>query len=501
MQFSDIMQLRKSGQIDEALHQASDAFKADSDNIWNKRALAWVYYDLMKSASQPENFSVFIDWLSKIRELNLSSDEQMVFDSCARCVSSFIFAMKRAGNIDINRINQLFDFIKDFHFTKPSDTYTFLLKGFHQVHKDWSRYSEFAEWWDLSNFRPVDFEKETFDDKKIMSIGEQVFIAMAKEVLPKNGGNGQPVFEREKAEQFLFKLDQVIEKYPNLTYPPYYKAKLLLALGDNENMLNAFLPFAKRNKQNFWVWQLLGDIYKSETDKRFSCYCRALQCFSPEQMLLNVRTELAAMLVDKGLYQEAKTEIESVIETRKKNDFRIPSQLIEWQKKEWYLKASKLSDNKKLYLLHGPKAEALLYADIEQLVVLISFVNKDKKIGHFIASNDFQGFFKYDRFASDLRTGDLIKVRFKEMKAEGPSYLYSIDKYTESEMFPGLKESFSGTLKVNDKEGFGFVDHVFIPKNIIDKAGIAVSKEVKGQCIRNYDRKKEKWGWVAVSFE
>ena len=45
MSFKEIKDLRKAGKLDEALKMANQDLETDSDNIWNIRAAAWVYYD------------------------------------------------------------------------------------------------------------------------------------------------------------------------------------------------------------------------------------------------------------------------------------------------------------------------------------------------------------------------------------------------------------------------------------------------------------------------
>jgi len=49
MSFKEIKELRQAGKLEEALQMANQALETDPDNIWNKRAIAWVYYDYIKN--------------------------------------------------------------------------------------------------------------------------------------------------------------------------------------------------------------------------------------------------------------------------------------------------------------------------------------------------------------------------------------------------------------------------------------------------------------------
>lgn len=125
MSFSDIKKLREADKLEEALQMAQQNLEAQPDNIWNKRAIAWVYYDYLKKNASSENFSVFKENLTKIKELNLPEDERMIFDNSAWQVGSILFAINKTEPIDHVKINDLFDIIREFHFSKPSEAYSF----------------------------------------------------------------------------------------------------------------------------------------------------------------------------------------------------------------------------------------------------------------------------------------------------------------------------------------------------------------------------------------
>ena len=132
MSFKEIKELRQAGKLEDALQMANQAIEAEPDNIWNKRAIAWVYYEFLKKNSQPATFEIFKENLIKIKELQLPEDELMVFDNCAWQIGSIIFSLQKSEPVDYAKINQLFDIIRDFHFSKPSESYSFVYKDFHK---------------------------------------------------------------------------------------------------------------------------------------------------------------------------------------------------------------------------------------------------------------------------------------------------------------------------------------------------------------------------------
>lgn len=214
MSFKEVNELRKSGKLEQALKMALldfellqkesvqelnptssdvDLMKIQGmtfqrfDNkfsaLWAKRALAWVYYEYLKINCKPEKYSSFKDYLNKIKELQLPQDEKMVFDSCVWQVGRIIYALQKQENIDFKKINEIFEIIKDFHFTKPSEGYSYLYKAFHTLNENWDKYLDFADWWDFENFRSEDYLNEEFNGRQIMSIVERAYIAYAKNLL------------------------------------------------------------------------------------------------------------------------------------------------------------------------------------------------------------------------------------------------------------------------------------------------------------------------------
>lgn len=508
--FSDINKMRKSGNLDEALQMANQALVAEPDNIWNKRAAAWVYHEYLKKNNSANHYEAFIENLTKIKELQLPEEEKMLFDSCAWQTGKIIFALLNEKNFEINKIDQLFATIKDFNFTKPSDAYSFLFKAFLKVHQNWSSFLEFADWWDFDNFQSTDYLPEEYNGRKLISIVEQAYIAYSKMLLEgeiteeykkkifKPLGAIPKKVNKEKVESFLPKLSELVENHPEYQYPSFYLAKLLLALGENENILSAFLPFAKRKKNEFWIWDILADIHKEDENLQFACYCKALSLNTPEKFLVKLREKFAEILIDKKMYDEARTEIAILITTRQEEQWPISDKIIGWTKEEWFGNNFQYSDNKELYLKHIDKAEELLYNDIAEEVVVVEFVNKHKHILNFIKNKDEKGFFKYEYHLKNPKIGDVIKVRFAGNSKEGFYKIHTLKLADESAKSEALKD-FEGNIKVISPQNFGLIGDVFVDNVTVEKNNFTNGQKIKGKAILSFNKKKNEWGWKVIS--
>ena len=498
MPAKEIKELRKSGKFEEALEMAKAELQPDPSNIWAKRNISWVYYDYVKLNVAPQHCDEFISWLAEINGLQLGTEEKMLFENLSWQIGKMVFALHKENTSDVQKTMQLLETIKSYPFTKPSESYSFLFKAFHKSLKDSDNYNQFADWWNLENLRTEDFEKEKLPDgKEVMSIAEQAYITYAKHLLPKHLQNGEIIFNEEKAESFLLSLDNIIKNYPQYQYPPYFKAKLLLALGDIESMRSTLLPFAKKKKNDFWVWDLLGETYSDDKEKILACYCKALTCQSPEEMLVNLRQRMASIMVQKRFYDEAKTEIELLVKSKQSNGFRIPVEVLNWTEQDWYRNATVKSSNSDFYKKYSVIADGLVFGDIQQEVIVAEFVNSDKKILNFVASKTRSGFFKYDRFLKKVEIGDKFLARLEGSGANTRYNVITLEK-TELPANNEIMKEFNGKIRKNENQPFGFVDDIFIEPRLIEKQKLVDGNELSGTAIISFNKKKNDWGWKAI---
>lgn len=498
MSFKEIKELRKSGDLEGALKLASAALEADSENIWNKRNAGWVYYEYLKKYSSAEHYDNFKKHLLNIKALNLPEGESMMFNQCAWQIGKFVFALKKDEPIDYAKVDSLFEIIKDFHFEKPSEAYSFIYKAFHSDYQNWNRYLDFADWWNFNNFISDDYQKEAFNNRTMMSVVEQAYIAYSKKLL-----DGEPIdstgqhweINKGRAERFMPMLESVVDNHPEYMYPGYYMAKLLLEMGDKENVLSTFLPFAKKKKNDFWVWELMADIVEDDETK-FACYCKALSLKTHEDFLVKTRQAFAKMLADKEFYNEAKTEIKLIVETREKNGWKIPNQITNWMNQDWFKNSTENKNNKQLYAQYINRADEILFQDIPEEVVVVEFVNEHKTMLNFVKNKNKYGFFNYRNQIDKPEIGDILKVRFSDDGDNGYFKVLSAKKTDPSTPTEAIK-SFEGALKVISPQNFGFVENIFVEPRLINDNSLVDKQAVKGKAILSFNKKRNEMSWKA----
>lgn len=499
MSAKEIKELRQEGKLQEALELARIELQDEPDNIWAKRNISWVYYDYLKLSTTPDKAEDFLHYLNLLNELNLGAEEKMLFENICWQIFSLANSLSKESTIDNSKADRLFEAIENIPFPKPCKPYSILFSGMHKLMKGNPNYLKFADWWGFENFESADFEKERMKNgKEIMAIAEQAYISYAKHVLPQKSFTGEVHFDRNKASEFLSKLDVIVDGYPDMQYPAYFKAKLLIALGDNESMLESLLPFARKKRNDFWVWDILSEGFINETEKVFACYCRGLLCKSPEDMLISLRQRFAKMLIEKGHYNEAKTEIDLLVKIRLEKGFKIPFEVENWKNQNWYSDAKAFANNRQFYLKYSNAADEILFHDVPEEMIIVDFVNTDKKILNFIASDSKYGFFKYDRYLNKVNIGDAYKVRFVNGELGGKYQIYTIESTNNPNFTAQYLKEIEGMVKIGEGKNFGFIDDVFIHSSLIKKYNLINGMRYSGKAIKNYNKEKKQWGWKLI---
>jgi hypothetical protein len=215
-------------------------------------------------------------------------------------------------------------------------------------------------------------------------------------------------------------------------------------------------------------------------------------------MLVGLRQKMAEALIHRNFYNEAKTELEQILKIKLSNGHKIPGIINHWIAQAWYAEANSLESNKSFYRQHADLAENILYSDAPEELVFVEFVNSDKGVLNFIASEEKFGFFKFERFMKKAQPGDVLAVRFNGGALGGRYNLLTAKKVKEDTFKSKFQKEMEGTVKIPSGSGFGFLGDAFIHPSLVSKYKLSDGQNFKGQAIKTYDSKKERWGWKVI---
>lgn len=216
----------------------------------------------------------------------------------------------------------------------------------------------FSRLWGLEYLRPEDWERFITDDRKeVPSLAEKVIQQASKEAA-KEDDQGALVY-------ILPHLDMAIGESPDNLWLALNKAKVLLGLGRNDDALKFALDVTRAKPNDYWTWELLGDISANpDNDLDLSCYCKALLCSSDDRFTGKVRLKLASKLIERGEYPAAKYEINRILISKERDGYKVPREVDNMVSQAWYEKTECPHSNDSFYRSHKTAAEDLLFSQL-----------------------------------------------------------------------------------------------------------------------------------------
>ena len=133
-----------------------------------------------------------------------------------------------------------------------------------------------------------------------------------------------------------------------------------------------------------------------------------------------------------------------------------------------------------------------------EYIGVIDHINHEKKIAHFIVDTKVHGILNFSNISFKFSIADTVAIKLAIYKNDR-EIKYSVltckatDKIPNNSIFKNFKED------VSVSNGLGFTsDDIFIDKSIIEKFGIKDGDIIEGYAIKNFNKKKNVWGWKAI---
>nr|NQU90339.1 hypothetical protein [Bacteroidota bacterium] len=469
-----------------------------------KVLLAWVLYDLLKQHAGSGDFNMFSSYLNEIKDLGLGEDNKMLTNQLPWEIGKAVFEFTKNDNFDIYKIAELYNIVSSFEFSRPSKGYSFLFKAFHKGLKESPKYIDFADWWDINNFMREDYQGSKPDAvKQIVPVAEQAYVTYAHHLLEmriEDPETHQDIQDIRKIKKFLLPLGQVIKRHADFQHAAYYMARLLLAIGHENNPLSALLPFARQRQTEYWVWDVVADAYPDDYEKQLAFLGKSILCRGRDTDLLKIRERLVEAMVGEKYLSEAKAEIERIEKICQENNLDISENVSFRMGEDWFGETISSPDLTGFYRHYAKYADAIVFGNIPEETIVVEFVNPAKKILNFVQSRQKQGFFKYGRFMKYVNVGDVLKVRMQETNQAGRYNIFTLKK-VKDETVDGVMITFYGNVVNKSDKPFGFVNDMFIIPDLYIKHNLRDGDDISGKAVIAYNKKKEEWGWKVISID
>lgn len=214
----------------------------------------------------------------------------------------------------------------------------------------------FLRLWGPEQFRDEDLESQTGNDGKTYpSLAERAIRAAASEAA-----------DSDRIDDIRFILPHVevaIARFPKDIWLKLNRVKLLRGLGRIDEARELAIEFAREKANEYWVWDLIGDLSKDEPELQLSCYAKALSCSQDDDFVSNVRLKLAAHLADQHP-AEARFEVEQVLSHRARTGYRVPQKAQSMSESAWFASVAPQVTGRDFYARFSDAAESILFSHL-----------------------------------------------------------------------------------------------------------------------------------------
>lgn len=540
MSIADVKNLRNQNRFEEAYKMSKQDLDINPNDLWLKRSHGWSIYYMIKKHVQAGEEEVAKKYLSEFNLLEIPKEDLLIHERISyfrNAISENYVASKKlvrdgkfreafdlhAGD-DTVKSEQLawtlYYLLRYYNKVKNQDqselmtrlkifcskaipqkqlVYKLILQEMIRLPLDyWNRVAISGYLEHLGLFEVLDqedFEKQEFEGKKLISLAERLHIAYAKALIREQASH-------DKVSKYLEEVvEGKLEKCRGMLYVPFFKAKLLLEIGDREKGMEAFVPFAKKKQGEFWVWQVFAEYYQEDPNLYLSCLCRAMTCRTLPEFLSGIKERLITHLISIGEYDWAKSELIQLLQIREKQGWGIRTSHKNQRESVWYAEAKEVPLKNK-YTEYSEAAEQLIYSQkerskIEEIAIVVDHINDDKKIFSFTTIDKTSGFGNYST-KPKLGQGYMLKG------SKTNSGFYQIQSLKEIEnhnQIDRIRKNFSGSVIQPKDKDFGFVEGVFLNPRWIKEYGIKSGDIVSGIAVLAPAKGKSDWAWKVIRIE
>lgn len=484
----EITAMCKNGKVREAYELA----KADMERQlpWAQREMGWALYYLIKNDIDIANYQSFLTHLDEVNALDQLTipNDNMFFENILFKIASFVKDHVPPTGLDSPvKLSNLFSKLRKYNF-EPSKGYSFLLQSFIKC-DSWIEMADFIDWWDLNKLTLEDYTPFKLDNgRTIMSVAERAFIAKSKALLKLNNLG--------RIEEFLPKMDELMTRHTEMTYPGYFYGKMLLSLGSTqEEALRVILPFARKKATEFWVWQLLSDVFVEDQEKQLACLLRATNCKTQENFLGKVRIKLATLFIQRSQFDYAKYQIDKVTQCYLMHGYHLPNEVDCWIHQPWI---NTVTSNSNAPIDYIAITNSILCAGSDETIAIVTYYDQNSHKTTLVFGPQKRTLQKL-RFKVDV--GAVLKINYIT-ESDGNLRVLSARQTRFSDDLDYAK-IVEGTVQKLSGKDFAFLKckggNYFIAPNIVKKYNLQNNETIKDLVVLDYNKKKESWDWTSIS--
>lgn len=460
--FTEIKELKLSGDFESAWQKGFPALELDSGNIYLQTSLFWVIYAALKKQTEK----------IKDRENKAPTGfEQKQIDLWAARILDLQLKLPNE-NIDFKLWNL---FREHGKFCEP--ICLFILQSGRAI------------------FGPDDYTPYQSENGESPSLTNRLARMVAANYL-QHIENSQ--LNPARVVALLTHAQEHAQDSPQgKIWLDYDKARVLKAAGKNDKARDAYSAVLKRKGGESWAWFGLASTFMDDPKKAICLTAHGLTCAHDPKFTVNGLMQMAELLAEAGSHEYASKVLIRLTEIRSQEGWPIRDNIINMTSSSWFDGSLNTKDLDAYFKDLAIGADQFSMVDPQYFSGVVKSIHESGKGASVYIDKDRS--FSVRKAVFQNRTipmpGTFIKI-LCDMGNEARD-VFSAEAIEPFDS-PNFLQ-FSGVIKITDK-GFGFVNsEVFVPSGII--GGALTGTSVSGLAIMDYDKIKKRYGWKAITLQ
>lgn len=284
------------------------------------------------------------------------------------------YALKQTDGSQAHKKKVLINQYFQLNLPKPSLLHSLILGEAIKIEQNTPqqfRFRDFIRIWGLKNLRDEDWEQfYTEEGNTLSSTVEKLIGVYAKEL---------KTDEVESSKDFSQLVDKALITYRNSQNMPYFKAIVLISQGKVQEALAYYKNLILKFPSKFYLWDQAERLVE-DIETKIGLLCKALTCGASDDFLGGVRLKLASLLVQKGMSENAKHELERYRETYQKKGWNLKSEF--WKIYNQLNSVKEAPDNNIIYSEYAIKADDFIYSSLPSVVAVKVAETKSEDRNH-----------------------------------------------------------------------------------------------------------------------
>jgi hypothetical protein len=399
---ADIFELRRNGQLKEALTRARELLGDAPGDPWVNKACGWVLIDLCRQAHRDHdtkamqqyltelqavlvepaddvftaNRAHWLFWATDVGQKLLEAEQLAAAKRYAEALAMMERLMPQSesarmrlrygwtlvrylnsfekNTIDPEMLRDLLARYATHCSGEPSRLHSALLGAAIRHSEKLETFVAFVRFWDPRCLRQEDYKGEKNGENEYPSLAERLVKALARHI------KKERAVALDDAAWLKPLFADALKRYPKQEWFPYYQAVLLHRCGEKPAAAAQMLPVLQRKHKQFWAWMFLGECLSDAKHKR-ALLCRALQCRIPRrEMSVGVYDKLIPVLLALKQYDAARDVTDRCLAIRREKGWKGGQWVQANTAQSWYTAARPFENWDAFIAQHASGADAVV---------------------------------------------------------------------------------------------------------------------------------------------